>query len=82
MATVFFTASARDRDFTASAPPSPRPYGRVLPDGALIALNGPRHAMTQGQTVCGIPASEVVYLGTAFAPEEPGACPDCLDRVI
>lgn len=76
----FYTAVARDEDFTADVQPDVRPYGRVLPDGAAVTLSGPRHAMSQGVTLCGLDVEEIVFLGTAFAPDEPGACSLCLSH--
>jgi len=30
------------------------------------------------ETLCGIPNADFVFLGTAFAPDVPSACPFCM----
>lgn len=81
--TRFYTAAVRDGEFTANAPADPRSYGRILPDGALVEITGERHASAGATgTLCGIPAGDVVLVGTAFAPNESGACSRCLAKAI
>jgi hypothetical protein len=79
MSTLFYTAAVVDGEFRSSLPPDHRSYGRVLRDGTLIEIDGPRHANRGPEgTMCGIPASEIVLVGVAFAPDVPGACARCL----
>lgn len=58
--------------------PISTPLGPQFPAGTPHKLNGLRHAPNDQGTLCGIPADELVYLGTAFAPDMPGACPVCM----
>jgi len=74
----FYTAAVRSGEFESTSRPEERPYGRVLVDGALTKITGLRHANAGPEgTLCGIPGSEVVLVGTAFAPEAGGACSAC-----
>ena len=75
----FYTAAVRTGEFESTSGPEDRPYGRVLVDGALTKITGLRHANAGPEgTLCGIPGSEVVLVGTAFAPETGGACTACM----
>lgn len=75
----FYTAAVRTGEFESTSGAEARPYGRVLVEGALTKITGPRHANAGPEgTLCGIPGSAVVLVGTAFAPETGGACNACI----
>jgi hypothetical protein len=74
----FYTAVGKMSEVRSEQAPIDTPLGPQFPSGTPLKLNGLRHAMGGEMTLCGIPADEVVYLGTAFAPDEPGACPVCM----
>ena len=64
-----------DRRLSTTPPPDQLMFGRVLRDGSLVEITGPRHASLGAQgTPCGLPASREVLVGVAFSPDTPGAC--------
>jgi hypothetical protein len=74
----FYTAVAIRSEVQSEQAPIRKPFGLQFPDGTPYELNGLRHAPHGGETLCGIPNADFVFLGTAFAPEVPGACPVCM----
>jgi hypothetical protein len=74
----FYTAVAKVSEVRSEQAPISTPLGPQFPAGTPYKLSGLRHAPDAHGTLCGIPADVVVYLGTAFAPDVPGACPICM----
>ena len=76
---LFATAVVREDELESDPAPGWNLSGlREVLKGAVVKLHGPRHAMgDEGGTLCGIPSGEIVFLGTGFAPERPGACSVC-----
>ncbi len=74
----FYTAVARESEVRSELAPVSTPLGPQFPTGTPLKLLGLRHAPNDEGTLCDIPAEEIVYLGTAFAPDEPGACLACM----
>jgi hypothetical protein len=54
-------------------------FARSLPHDAAVTVTGLRHANMRRATMCGIPNEQVVMINREFAPEQPGACPACID---
>jgi hypothetical protein len=73
-----YTAVARESEVRSEHAPVNTPLGPQFPAGTPLKLLGLRHAPNEEGTLCGIPADEIVYLGTAFAPDVPGACLACM----
>ncbi|HUE06459.1 MAG TPA: hypothetical protein VMP41_03455 [Acidimicrobiales bacterium] len=74
----FYTAVARKSEVRSEHAPVSTPLGLQFPAGTPLKLLGSRHAPNDEGTLCGIPAEEIVYVGTAFAPDVPGACLVCM----
>jgi hypothetical protein len=74
----FYTAVGKVSEVRSEHAPVSTPLGPQFPAGTPLKLLGLRHAPNDEGAVCGIGADEIVYLGTAFAPDVPGACLVCV----
>jgi len=74
----FSTAVAKAGEVRSEHAPISTPLGPQFPAGTPLELKGLRHAPNDQGTLRCIPADELVYLGTAFAPDAPGACAVCM----